>query len=467
MKLLIRILAVLILLPGAALTESDSAADLNNARERNRKLVADEFTVNTTVYGKNPDVLVLPGLVADRGKRKIVLRAEATGLQGDSIVEFFIIGENSGHDYEALLVSMATPGDVRQALTFIGMQPGRSADPSSFAMWPKGERVVATVSSVNMEPVRIEKLVMDNSTGRTLPASGLVFTGSEFITPPHGGAEALAADTRDPASIASIYNEPESILDVPRIAPQSEIYETQVVNPNEELPAGNLFDVTIKPEYPGERKRVADLIVTAGVGGQAAKLHEMRFSMVETEDVTAPELMDINALLQKLVELVESGRDPFVTLKISETVTLNLVEDLCSLLITVENENGIRIEPPLQGDPYYRAFVPPRAFLDRKARLAQPWELTLKRGTNAVYGTLTKIEELWSEDRSPPELRLSKHPVESPAALRTALDRLGPGLPVILVFAGSNMTYGELTNFIRPALSTHGTVHVFVDEESD
>jgi hypothetical protein len=62
--------------------------------------------------------------------------------------------------------------------------------------------------------------------------------------------------------------------------------------------------------------------------------------------------------------------------------------------------------------------------------------------------------------------------VASPEDVRTVLDddakdrnKAGKpaGLPVLLVFAGEGITYGDLMGYLKPALSTHHLVHIFLD----
>jgi hypothetical protein len=62
-----------------------------------------------------------------------------------------------------------------------------------------------------------------------------------------------------------------------------------------------------------------------------------------------------------------------------------------------------------------------------------------------------------------PELKVTEYAVGSGADVRRKLDELGPGLRVILVYAPPTLTYGQLMGFVGPALSTHGTVHVYLD----
>ena len=67
-------------------------------------------------------------------------------MAGNGLAEFFIIGEQSGHGYEAVAVSFASAADIVDGLVFIGMERGRPVDFEKLCLWPKGERVKVSVA---------------------------------------------------------------------------------------------------------------------------------------------------------------------------------------------------------------------------------------------------------------------------------------------------------------------------------
>ncbi|GAI08008.1 unnamed protein product, partial [marine sediment metagenome] len=175
------------------------------------------------------------------------------------------------------------------------------------------------------------------------------------------------------------------------------------------------------------------------------------------------EKLKLNEMLEKFAKMTETGHDPFVTLRFGDDLTLKAVHDLCVILSSIETEKGIRIEPPLPGHLYYKAFMPDESFRQREERISQPWELHLSVENSKITGVLTQIEQIWKDGKVWPDLKVKDYPVADPEALRKELDNRGPGLPVVLVFAQSGVTYGQLTTFIKPVLSTHPTIHVFAD----
>ena len=107
-----------------AADESALAASAAQAKLRKKKRAE-----HRKAYEGNSDVLVLPGLVADRKERKVDILVEATGLAGGAVAEFLLVDQSSSHGYEALLWSFAKPSDVHAALLFIGLRPGAPYNP--------------------------------------------------------------------------------------------------------------------------------------------------------------------------------------------------------------------------------------------------------------------------------------------------------------------------------------------------
>jgi hypothetical protein len=170
----------------------------------------------------------------------------------------------------------------------------------------------------------------------------------------------------------------------------------------------------------------------------------------------------LDAVLGHFSSLIDAGQEPHVSVTFGDPLTLLAVQQICSLLGSVESDRGIRIEGPAAGQLYYKAFIPPERFRERENRISQPWELRLSRRDGRLSGTLTKIEENWRPENMKPDLRPAHFDVASGAALKKEIEQRGPGLPVILVFADLDVTHGELMGYLGPVLPTHGTVHVYL-----
>jgi hypothetical protein len=337
---------------------------------------------------------------------------------------------------------------------------------SALQFWPKGERVVVTFTCKDPRkpfgPIRAETLFMDSRTGAPLPATGLVFTGSRGASsPPAKTDETLyAADVEDPHSIAANYNEAVSVLDIPRQSPKGAAYDHLTVNPEYVLPKHALVTVTLEPQRKDGTNRVVDVTLTVKPGAGKAPAFDL------TVAGGGPRVANgsLNDVLREFAGLTGQGRDPFVTLAFDPALDLRTIRDTCTLLGSIETENGIRIEPPPAGQLYYKAFLPPEKFRDRANRLAQPWELHLARKDGALAVRLTQVQEIWKQDELRPELKVSHADVPTPERLQSEIAARGPGLPVILVFAPPDLTFGDVFRFVGPMLKTHGTVHVYLQE---
>lgn len=430
-----------------------------------------ECARNQELYAGDSNVLVRAGLVAYRAERRVVVTAEATGLGEWETAEFFLVGPGSSHGYEALAMSHARAGDIHEALEFIGMKPGWPVDTDAFRFWPKGERVIVSLAAQGgtnvVSPVRAERLIWDKNRNQPLRESGFIFVGSTMVDDTERpGERVYAADAMDPRSIASNYNERQTVLDVPRQAPQGDVYEKQAVNGAFVMKKGTRVRVELRPEYADGKMRVTDVeaVVHAAVTPALALEHlafDLRWGGQSTTNA------GLNAALALFSDLVAEGRDPYVTLAFDDGLTLQAVHDLCQLLSSIETETGIRVEPPPAGRPYYRAHVPNESFRERSGRRAQPWELRLKSGEGGVVAALaTRIEQIWHDDRIRPELRIEDMPAATPEAFRVLLDA-NPGIPVLLVFADPTIRYADLLTFVSPVLATHPAVHVFLGEPKD
>jgi len=442
----------------------------NAAAENTNALVhaAEQFREKmSAAHEGNANIMVSRGLVANRKSRNIDFVAASTGVAQNSPVEFLIISPTSGHDYEALAVAAVEPSTLHNALTFIGLGPGRSVDSSALAFWPKGERVRITIACRDTNfwqgTIAAETLVRDANSGNPMPSHGFVFVGSRWLTPQNSTNREYMADVMEPHAIVSLYNEPGTVLDQPGQAAQGAVYGTRLANPDYALPADTLLDIRIEPERLDGAPRVREMSLTipAAPGAQPG-LAGIRCSLTEGKKSV---LMDkaFSDVLHCLSDLVKKEFDPFLELRFGGRITMEQARAVCEVLMSLEGKQGIRIEPPPQGQLYFKAFLPNEKHRTRADRHAQPWELRLYSSSSTNRTRLTHIEEIWKEDRIYPELKPTDFHVDEPSELRALMDKHGPGLPVILVFADAKATHAELMRMLAPIMSTHGTVHVFVE----
>ncbi len=433
------------------------------------------FRENLAKFKDSDHVLVLPGLVADRTTKRIEVSVEATGIKPQTIVEFVLIDAASSKGYEALLWSHARPSDIHRALEFIGMSPGERFHPGKLRFWPKAERVLVNVG-VGDERIPLETLVLDKTTGRGLPATGFVFTGSMQVNKPGmPDKKSYAADVIDPMSVVSIFNDPTCVLDIPRRALQNAVYGKQLVAPAYQFEKHQLLTVSLEPEHKDGKKRVIELSLRVKAGDDVAAKLPAAFELVAASGQPVTEREELADVLSALGRLKRDGRDPFVSVRFDSALKLGVVRHVSRLIQAIDTERGIRVGPPAPGQLYYEAFLPRRQLLDRKTRIVDPWEVHLRHDESGqLQAKLTQHQSRFVDGKEKETVR-SKD-VLNAVGLRNHLDEEAaqrkkdgrrPGPRVLLVFARRALKYGELVEFLTPALNTHNVVHVFPDAEPD
>ena len=435
-------------------------------------------------YEGNSDVLVLPGLVADRKERKVDILVEATGLAGGAVAEFLLVDQSSSHGYEALLWSFAKPSDVHAALLFIGLRPGAPYNPRALRFFSDGDPVDLFTREEGSEEVPIEELILEVKSGEPLPQDGFVFAGS-IMLPLEEGEPAdtprYAADRYDPRSVASIYNEPTAVLDVPRTVQKGEAYGNQVVNPDTAFNAGDLLTVVMRPRLvDGAVLRPRELSLRLAGNPGATNIEAAADFWLGQEAgealYTGPASDGVLKALVSDLKTQPEGRKVLLQLDFQKGSPLASARDVAAMIAVLETTGTVVVQPPLKGQFYYRAFVPNRRWRDPAKRPAQPWELHLQRSEGGVVGKLVLQQaEVRGEGDAAARFTSTVVPVATPEALREQLDadtqaRADAGdAPVpaaLLTFVEEGMTVDEVMAFLRTVIDTNRAIYIFVGEEA-
>jgi hypothetical protein len=448
------------------------------SHDQNKALAASRYAAALKAHEGQPDVLVLPGLIADRAKRRVEVWGERSAVERNAPCEFMLVSEMSDHTYEALLISFAKPSDVHRGLEFLGTKPGESFDPGSLHYWPKGESFVIRLFRQNQPPLPIESLLMDRRTGKSLPEGRFMFTGSRRVTVREGAAEVYAADAVQPMSIVSLFNTADSVLQVPQRAAKDAVYQNTVIHPEAIREDAGLLTLVIEPtNRPGENRvqeLKLDVSATAGAApsSDADRLKALRVQLKEPGAILQ-ERSPLPALLERLSHLDRQKHDFFLTVRFADDLELGHARAMAGVLALIDSDRGVRIEPPPAEHLYYRAFTPDRNHLDRKTRIFHPLELILSEQEGKVSGQLVFVAPGRKREGSSSELEITTVPVPGPAEFRRQVDAENRRLrerdqatrpPVLMVFASSTMAYGKLLRFLAPVLSTHRTIHLYLDE---
>ena len=444
-----------------------NAAAPSPERAQNLATADRQYHERLEAFTNNPDVLVLPGLIARRDAREVSVFAESAGISSGDPLEFALISEASEHDYEALAVAFAKPSAVYAALRFIGLAPGKSPDPAHLAFWPKGERVIVTVKTAATNAwageLPVERLLWNVGLTQALPQAGFVFVDAPRAPDPkQPDTQVFLPDENGPGSVVALYNEPATVLDVPRMAPQGSVYGSQKANPHLLLPPHTPLEFVFRPERERTNPRVLELVLTV-LPPAAGESAGPRFTITGTTPGPVPPTLATNDLARFIEEWVRGGHDPFVRVRLDAALRLGDVHTICLFLRAHESESGVRIEPPEPDQLYYRAFIPDEGNRRREDRVRQPWELRLRREGTNMLATVTHLEERWHENQTDPEILPTDRVLAEPSELRATLDTMGPGLPVILIFADPDLTHGELMRWVQAARPTHGIIHVYLE----
>ena len=88
------------------------------------------------------------GVAVDVAARTVRILVEATGLGPADTAEFFAIGPLSDRSYESFFVTVASPAAIAKAIERAGVPRGVPPDIAGARLWPCGEKLTLTVTSV-------------------------------------------------------------------------------------------------------------------------------------------------------------------------------------------------------------------------------------------------------------------------------------------------------------------------------
>ncbi len=447
----------------------DSAATnpVPTPRETNKRIVAGWHERDAAMARTNAALFVRPGLFADRAARRVRVYGESIRLNLGDPVEFLLISESSGKDYEAMAVSFAAPSDLHRALEFIGLKPGGPVNADGLRFWPRGERVRMTFDLLaadgSVTPVgAAESTIFDTRTNAPLRETGFVFCGGRWTTPPDDTPATglvYAADVFSPNALVSIYNEGNTVLDLPRRAPQSEVYTFQVPNPDRRLPAAGLLQATFTPLFTDSGTRLVDWTMRLRNAADGAA----SFTVTDAAGKTVLDAQSAAAVTAAAKAVIASGHDLFSVFVPDDAVTLGSLTSACAAVETMEDTLGLRVEPPPAGHPYYKTFLPSEAHRDRANRPMQPFELVWSASSPGTTGILSLATEEWKGGDDEPVYRHTSWPVASPGDLSAPFSHKDAPA-VLLMFAPPTMSYGRIRSYAAVAVARRMIVYVFIGQ---
>lgn len=422
-----------------------------------RPLALESHNAVAELVAGNERYWTAPFVLADKEKGEVIVWGMSTGMFLGDPVEFFVIGENSGQDYEALMTTFALPSDIHKALEWIGLRAIGPVNPNAHRFWPRGDQVrpvfelvLPGAEEVDAIPAHRWITHPDESVMEPTP---WVFVGSAML-PSAEDPEVLvyAADAFSPNSVASTFNLRNTVFDLPKQSPKSAVYGHFLRNPA--LETREAQPMLLRLSAVGEEESLAERELTVRVRADGIS--------VEGWELEAPETFEA------LREALEANpvAVTWLTVDFSGDLTLGEARRAAGMLEDLEaNLEQVRVEPPVPGQPYYQALFPPERFRQRARRPSQPMELHLRpTPAGRVHATVMHLEEIWGDGQRPTIVERPK-PVESPEAWEAFVRGDLPLIRVLFVFAPAELTLGETLRWLGPVLDVFHIVYVYPEGE--
>ena len=399
------------------------------------------FAAESAKFPKGDHIFSTTGLVADREARQVEMLAVAMGLNGNEPMEFFLVGAN-GKDYESMGVTVTKASELQEALKFIGMEPGSSINFRELQFWPRGDRVKMTVSwqieDGWSEPIRVEKMVLDRRSETHMPETGLVFVGSRFDKV--GDPPRLEFGADNTGNLATTYNDPWTVLDVPFKYRQGDVYNNLIANPDYPLTKGQRLRIVLEPELPAGETRVFQGKLTLSEG-QTPSAQDAIFTVVDAEgaDVLSGGFSSFLNYLQPKVGKI----DMHLGVTADADMPVAPLRELCALLRELEKQQVLRPEG-IVGQFYYEAFLPEDKWRVRENQASHPVELYLQPTENeAVAGTFVYLEDIYEKNGK--RQKLLQWPFANSAELKQLLTKRDNWwTDDVFLFAKDDARYGAV-----------------------
>ena len=392
------------------------------------------------------------GVVADIERREVHLLVEAVGHNEEATMEFLIVGPQSNRAYESATVSVAKPSDIVRAMESIGVPRGHGVDGRLFRFWPYGERISGTIRKLNdrVESARpLQSIIKDAKSEPPLfGEDGLVFTGGPWADGVCG------ADTEQPASVIALYNEPDTLFDIPFIASKGTAYGRSVLSRKMEY--GEVMEIVLKPmPLPGGGLRSVVLYVTV----QPSAGQETMFVCADKKGEVLKKGTPAEVLTW-MKTLSDRGHDLFVTLTMSDALTLTQAVAVTRVFVLLDGK-GLKLYGKTNEGIYPRAFLPQEEWRKRDGRTPQPFEVYLTGDAKK----LTYIEEDWSGAGLDPKLTPKDYSFadvsELPALVKRVGDKDSKKVELLFVFASQQEPLKKIMPAVRVLSERLPLVYIF------
>jgi len=389
-------------------------------------------------------------------------KATATGVDDSTPLEFILITPDSGHDYESVAISTLSAQEVVDGLIELGAVAAHPADPGTLRFWPKGEWLEIDVSFEQDEKTvthPVGELIWNNPANTSLAEESWTFCGS-ILQPDENGKPTLLADLREPGSILSTYNDPETVLDRTVQASKGVVYGSLIVNTNLQLMEGQDLTFSIRRKSADKTFQAVDVPILAESTDDGF-VFTIRTPAGKEQMVSG----GVDHLIDSLVSMQETHPNLYVSLLPGNTLPLADVATLYHRATSIEEQHALRLNPPMSPHFFFQSFLPDPSFREPDQRPSQPWELHIKQNLSEQCIDLVRYEVVERDDLGVPTFKEQRFSSLTQEDLVKHLELKEYDLPVLLVFAPPTLMYGDLTRILDPIRDSYDTFYFYIDEE--
>ena len=387
-----------------------------------------------------------PFVLADLEQKEVYILGEHAGMVPGEPLEFFVISEMSGHEYESLMVSYALPSDINQAMLRIGLTPIGPVNSDEHRFWPRGDRVQARFLFTDADGTVVKRTPSEVCLwkGKPLPELPWVFTSAPTLPAMDGSGEMIfGPDGLSPNSIASTFNLINTVFDLPLQGSKTAVYGEFLLPADWKLGEGKGMVLTLRPApadtYPPEQN--LEVQITPGAA------HLSGLEGVKTED-----LAEVGSALN-----ARGGEVHYVTFDFGDHLTqAEATARAREIQLLSKHVPSLRIDAPPEGQVFFQSFVPDPRFRVRTNRPSQPLELHLTGKTAEVK----ELKELWGESRIP-EIQETSIPFTSPEEWTAYLEKHPDGPSVLFLYIDPTNTLAEMRKWTQPVLDRFPIVFVY------
>ena len=392
-----------------------------------------------TTAGLPPDFTAISSTCGySKREQTVYLLAESCGLGKGYECEYTLVSRLSDRAYESLAITWDLPSVIAKAVKALGVPAGTAANPMRGLTNGRGERFTVHCRDLTKTNASYEPLSSWLADGWSTQNQRLFLRGFPFT-------DATQNDRMMPSTVIANYTEPASLFGLPFQAAKSEAYGAFRARRDE--PAGKPLAIALRWEkLPDGKARVLSHTLT-----------------VNTDTVARPLMM-----LETLRSLCEDPRDVFLDVRIDPSLEAAKVTKIAQLILSLEEQGGFTLDAPARGEVPLRAFVPDRTWLNRRARVFQPWEIEIAHATalRPPSATLCQIVEDWNTAGNDPALTRNCYPMVTPQTIRGVMKKVDVNAGKIYVaffYAAPGTTVGEISPYTDALAEVCPTQWVFTD----